>query len=372
MASVLTRYAWATSASVADPLTASIALASGTGRKLVVCSVIENASATVNTLTFDAESCTRFVDNDRFTGVAQSWFYFDIPDAKSAANYDLVFDFSAGSIRHSWTGWVTQGDTVGEPRKVTATSGTGVATVAASIATVSGDVLLTVVSNSGAGTTDDFPAPNPTSSEVTFLARSETTGAGTTVCRNDAVADATETVTVTWTQDGTTNQRQMYLINTTPLAAGPTITVQPVADTVILSNANTATFSVTATGTGSLSYDWELEDGVGSGVYANLANGNGATWTGQASASCSATLTAKTLTGRRVRCNVTDDNGTTTTNAVALTIWDGPQVTTFPATNGSGVSTATLTSDYVTGVGEAIEVRIPLADGDVAVTVTTT
>jgi hypothetical protein len=153
---------------------------------------------------------------------------------------------------------------------------------------------------------------------------------------------------------------------------GPTITVQPVADTVILSNETSASFSVTATGTGTLLYDWELEDGVGSGVYANLANGNGATWTGQASASCSATLTAKTLTGRRVRCNVTDDNGTTTSSAVALTIWDGPQVTTFPATNGSGVSTATLTSDYVTGVGEAIEVRIPLSDGDVAVTVTTT
>ena len=154
--------------------------------------------------------------------------------------------------------------------------------------------------------------------------------------------------------------------------AGPTITVQPVADTVILSNETSASFSVTATGTGTLLYDWELEDGVGSGVYANLANGNGATWTGQTAASCSAALTAKTLTGRRVRCNVTDDNGTTTTNAVALTIWDGPQVTTFPATDGSGESTATLTSDYVTGVGEAIEVRIPLSDGDVAVTVTTT
>jgi len=153
---------------------------------------------------------------------------------------------------------------------------------------------------------------------------------------------------------------------------GPTITVQPVADTVILSNETSASFSVTATGTGTLLYDWELEDGVGSGVYANLANGSGATWTGQASASCSAALTAKTLTGRRVRCNVTDDNGTTTTNAVALTIWDGPQVTTFPATDGDGESTATLTSDYVTGVGEAIEVRIPLSDGDVAVTVTTT
>lgn len=154
--------------------------------------------------------------------------------------------------------------------------------------------------------------------------------------------------------------------------AGPTITVQPVADTVILTNETTASFSVTATGTGGLTYDWELETGVSSGVYANVADGSGATWTGQAAASLSATLTAKTLTGRRVRCNVTDTNGTTTTNAVALTIYDGPQLTTFPATNASGVSTATLTSDYVTGTGEFVEVAIVLSDGRVAVTTTVT
>jgi len=370
MASILTRYALAASATAADPLTASVALASGTGRKLVVCSVIENASATVDTLTFDGASCTRFVNNVRTTdNVAQSWFYYDIPDAKGAANYDLVFDFSTGSIRHTWTGWVTQGDVVGQPQFATAEGAAGVNTVAASIATVSGDVLLTVVDNASA--TPTFGSA-PASSEVTFGNWATLSTAGTRVSKSDALGDATETVTATWTQSDTNGIKRMYLVNTTPLAAGPTITVQPVADTVILSNETTASFSVTATGTGSLSYDWELEDGVGSGVYANLANGNGATWTGQTAASCSATLTAKTLTGRRVRCNVTDDNGTTTTNAVALTIWDGPQVTTFPATDGDGESTATLTSDYVTGVGEAIEVRIPLSDGDVAVTVTTT
>jgi len=154
--------------------------------------------------------------------------------------------------------------------------------------------------------------------------------------------------------------------------AGPTITVQPTAQTKVLTNANTATFGITATGTGGLTYDWELENGVGSGVYADVADGSGATWTGRTTTSLVGTFTAKTLSGRRVRCNVTDSNGTTTSTAVALTLFDGPQLTTFPATNGSGVSTATLTSDYVTGVGEAIEVRIPLSDGDVAVTVTTT
>jgi hypothetical protein len=155
-------------------------------------------------------------------------------------------------------------------------------------------------------------------------------------------------------------------------APGPTITVQPTAVTRVLTNANTATFSVTATGTGTLTYGWELETSVGGGVYANLSDGNGATWTGQTASSCTATLTAKTLSGRRVRCNVTDDNGTTTSTAVALTIFDGPQVTTFGPTNGSGVSTATLTCDYVTGVGEAIEVAILLPDGRLSVSVTTT
>ena len=160
---------------------------------------------------------------------------------------------------------------------------------------------------------------------------------------------------------------------------GPTTTVQPTAETIVLTNENTVSFACTATGTGTVDLTAEIEDGVGSGVYGTLANGSGATWTGltgtgtsSASLSLAGTITAKTLSGRRVRVKQEDDNGTTYSNAVALTIYDGPVITTFPATNGSGVSTSTLTCDYVTGVGEAIEVRIPLSDGDVAVTVTTT
>tara|TARA_R110000868_G_scaffold112734_1_gene303287 strand:+ start:289 stop:1389 length:1101 start_codon:yes stop_codon:yes gene_type:complete len=180
-------------------------------------------------------------------------------------------------------------------------------------------------------------------------------------------------VTLNGTLTGGTGFYTLHAAVFEEAVTGPTINTQPTADTVILTNESTATFTVAATTSGgSLTYDWELETSVGGGVYANLSDGSGATWTGQTAASCSATLTAKTLSGRRVRCNVTDSNGTTTSTAVALTIYDGPQLTTFGPTNGSGVSTATLTCDYVTGVGEAIEVRIPLSDGDVAVTVTTT
>lgn len=66
--------------------------------------------------------------------------------------------------------------------------------------------------------------------------------------------------------------------------------------------------------------------------------------------------TATKLTGRRLRCNVTDSNGTTTSNAVALTVLNGPVLSaTSGTTNGSGVSTFTLTSDDpLTANGEVL------------------
>jgi hypothetical protein len=150
-----------------------------------------------------------------------------------------------------------------------------------------------------------------------------------------------------------------------------TITLQPVARTVVLTNGTTTTFSVTATGTGTLTYDWELETSVGSNTYTNLTNGSGATWTGQTLVTAEVTLTNKFISGRRVRCNVTDNDNTVTSNAVALNVFNGPQVTPFPPTNLSGISTATLTCDYVTGVGEAVEVAILLPDGRVSVSTVT-
>lgn len=147
------------------------------------------------------------------------------------------------------------------------------------------------------------------------------------------------------------------------IAAGPTIDTQPTAQTARLHGDPTtaATFTVAATTSGgALFYDWELETSVGGGVYANLSDGSGATWTGQASASAVGTFTATTLTGRRVRCNVTDSNGTVTTNAVTLTVLNGPVLSASSGTtNGSGVSTLTITSDDpLTTNGEVYRVTI--------------
>ncbi len=158
-------------------------------------------------------------------------------------------------------------------------------------------------------------------------------------------------VTGSFSFGGSTDGSQTYVMAVNVAVTAPTINTQPTAQTVVLAGPasnNPVTFSVSATTSGgALTYDWELESGVGTGVYANLADGNGATWTGQAAASCSATLTATTLSGRRVRCNVTDSNGTTTSTAVALTIYAGTTIAQPAATNGSGVATAVLTTDVV-------------------------
>jgi len=350
----------------------SITLGAGVARKLVVTIGRESTAGSVSALTFDG---TSFVANAAIAfqhptnsqmNLGQYWY--DIPDAKGTGSYTIAFTTGASISLVSAQAVIADGMATGTAEATqTASAVDGVAAVGPVSVTATTDAVLI------AGAAGSFTTPTIAwSGDVTE--RSESTNSGYRAGYADAADVASGSRTATATYSNTASGDKIIVLGSYAAAApaGPTITGQPVADTVILSNETTASFSVTATGTGTLLYDWELEDGVGSGVYANLANGNGATWTGQTAASCSATLTAKTLTGRRVRCNVTDDNGTTTTNAVALTIWDGPQVTTFPATDGDGESTATLTSDYVTGVGEAIEVRIPLSDGDVAVTVTTT
>jgi hypothetical protein len=154
-------------------------------------------------------------------------------------------------------------------------------------------------------------------------------------------------------------------------ALGPTITVQPANDVGIISNGQSTVYTTTATGTTISNLVWR-EDGstIGhGGIYNIVTTGIG---TGSVTSTLTITRTSKTNTPWDIRASVTDANGTTETNTVTDTWWTGPVLTTFPATDGDGESTATLTSDYVTGVGEAIEVRIPLSDGDVAVTVTTT
>lgn len=350
--------------------TLALTLSAGTNRKAVAMVLLES-SVTVTGVTWDGNAMSAVngatITNATLADIKAYTFYYDIGDGVGTGSKNIVATTSAGTLNATVYGWHLSGAVTGAPEDAqetqwTTTSQTGTLTFTRS----NGAAILAAAVDSPASTTWTW------SGTATIAERAESNEANYTSACADGIQAASGSATVIANNNNAGAGNKCLVGISVAESAGPTITVQPVAQTKVLTNANTATFSVTATGTGSLAYDWELEDGVASGVYANLANGNGATWTGQTASSCTGTFTAKTLSGRRVRCNVTDDNGTTTSNAVTLTLFDGPQVTTFGPTNGSGVSTATLTCDYVTGVGEAIEVAIVLPDGRLAVTTTTT
>lgn len=130
--------------------------------------------------------------------------------------------------------------------------------------------------------------------------------------------------------------------------AGPTIDTQPTAQTSRLNGEDAGSgvsFVVEATASaGSLTYQWQEEDSVGAGTYTNLANGG--IYSGVTTATLVVTPTTEDENGLRYRCNVTDSNDTTTTDAVALTTLTGPVLTVYSGTtNASGVLTTTMTSD---------------------------
>jgi len=83
-------------------------------------------------------------------------------------------------------------------------------------------------------------------------------------------------------------------------AAGPTITAQPTNQTVFYGA--TATFNITATGTGTLHYQWKFN---GSNV-------------GSDSSSYARTNCVFTDDDAAITCDVTDDNGTTTSSTAYL------------------------------------------------------
>lgn len=159
--------------------------------------------------------------------------------------------------------------------------------------------------------------------------------------------NASYTNSLTWATLGT--ERMAVAVSFPYTNAGPTINTQPTAQTARLNGepAPTATFTISATTSGgALSYQWEQESGVGSGSYGSVTNGSGVTWSGGTSATLTGTFTATTLTGRRIRCVVTDSNGSTTSTAVTLTVLTGPVLSAYSGTtNGSGVVSVNLTSD---------------------------
>jgi len=93
----------------------------------------------------------------------------------------------------------------------------------------------------------------------------------------------------------------------------PSITAQPVDNTVV--QGQTADFTLIAVGTGSFSYLWQEDRGTG---FANLADGPA--YTGTSTPHLSIFSTTPEMNGYRYRCIVGGTCGQTTSNTVLLTV----------------------------------------------------
>jgi hypothetical protein len=130
---------------------------------------------------------------------------------------------------------------------------------------------------------------------------------------------------------------QTYTLVVAPNTTVPSITLQPVSQTI--DQGQTATFTTASLG-GNLTYQWKF-NGV------NLTNSTGTTSPGSISGATTATLTITNALGASAgsasdagtyTCYVSNAYGNTTTNGAVLTVSSGPVITiTSPGTTSVGV-----------------------------------
>lgn len=137
--------------------------------------------------------------------------------------------------------------------------------------------------------------------------------------------------------------------------AGPTIDTQPVADVGLINGdpaRRTTVYTATASGTNVQAPTWRedatpISDG---GIYDIVTTGAG---TGTCTSTLTITRTVKTGTPFDIAANFVDDNGNTDTDTVTDTWYTGPVLSkTSGTTNGSGVDTVDIVSDYPNADGE--------------------
>ncbi len=162
-----------------------------------------------------------------------------------------------------------------------------------------------------------------------------TSSSYTTPATTTSDSGSTLRVVVTNTAGSATSNAATLTVNAAPVA--PTITTQPVNQTVTAGQ--TATFTVTANGTAPLSYQWQK---------------NGANIAGATSASYTTPATTTSDSGSTFDVVVSNSAGTATSNAATLTVNAAPvapSITTQPV---SQTVTAGQTSTFaVTANGTA-------------------
>ena len=291
--------------------------------------------------------------------------YYKVLSASPAANYTFTFDGTANGFFVSLTTINPDGNTLAAVRSAISStaSGTSLATGA-----VTGAVDQTALICGWMA--DDSTTVSVDPSGMTL--EEFNNGASADYWTYSQVNPGTGSITKTLTVAATTQMVAIAALFDFSVS-GPVITVQPANDVGIISNGQSTVYTATATGTNVQAPTWSedaspIADG---GIYDIVTTGAG-------TSSCSSTLTitrtVKTGTPFDIKAAFTDDNGSTDTTTVTDTWWTGPTSTTYAPTDGSGETTCTFDCDFITedNPGTAIEQRIPLADGDVVITLTTT
>jgi hypothetical protein len=165
-----------------------------------------------------------------------------------------------------------------------------------------------------AGDSGSNPATHAESNGFTIIASTNKTDGSATswpgcFAYKVVTADGSTAVSVSFTETGSTSAG-IWLYAFVPAPTGPTINTQP--QNQVAKTGSTASFSVSATASaGTLSYQWQLNTGSG------WSNVSGAT---------SSSYTTPTLTNSfdqyLYRVNVTDSNGTVSSDSAVLDVWE--------------------------------------------------
>lgn len=220
MASMLNNFGLAELTAGSATRTRSVALSSGTGRKLIVLATNSTGSTgTIDSATFDGTPITSFYNRTVSYSTREHWFYYDIPDAKGAASYDIAVTLSADSASLIVGAWVTAGDTVGVPQYATDVTLNAAASAVVDVAVSSPAGGVVLFASTRFGTTD----ANLTSGDVTILGAAELSGTNGRTTIGYATTASAQTATGLFTYASTTGDKTATAVVTTPAGAASSI-----------------------------------------------------------------------------------------------------------------------------------------------------
>jgi len=335
---------------------ATIAVDAGTGANRACVAVAwwrNNGGHAFNAPTYNGDALTQRVNLESGTQYRLMAWMLDGPDT---GTNNLVFTPTGGTGAGAFCllGWAFLYEV--DVAAVLADLPTYLATGSNNAAGASFTTTQAVGGSSGgigllfAGMRDGTAARTATAGDLVGALSQTSAGAQATLAQGLWTSDGgTDTPTMTWNNDGSDFERHFALVFPSAAPAGPTITVQPTADTGLINGdatRRTTVYTGTATGTTISAFTWEvggtpIADG---GIYDIVTTGIG---TGSASSTLTIERTAKVGTPFNINFDVTDANGTTASNTVTDTWYTGPTIsTTSGTTDGSGEDVITCASDY--------------------------